>query len=47
MAALEWEVESQSSRAGTEESRSVFIRKDMGSPPIELVAPWYTISDEK
>lgn len=47
MAALEWEIESQPSRAGREESRSVFIRKDMGSPAIELVAPWYTVGIEK
>jgi len=43
MAALEWEIESQPSRAGREESRSIFIRKDTGSPPIELVAPWYMV----
>ena len=47
MAALEWEIESQPRRAGREESRSVFIRKDMGSPAIELVAPWYTVGIEK
>jgi hypothetical protein len=47
MAALEWETESQPSRTGTEESRSIFVRKDMGSPAIELVAPWYTVGVEK
>lgn len=45
-AAYEWEIQSPASRSGVEESRSVFVRGDMTSPPRELLSPWYTVGAE-
>ena len=46
-AAYEWEVEAEASRAGIEQSRSVFVRKDMNRPPVELISPWYTVGSKR
>jgi hypothetical protein len=46
-AAYEWEIEAECSGAGIDESRSVFIRKDMKRPPTELISSWYTVGDKQ
>ena len=46
-AAYEWEVEAEASRAGIDESRSVFVRQNMKRAPFELIASWYTVGDNR
>lgn len=43
MAAYEWEVAAESTSTPTDVSRSVFVRKDMTSAPLELVCPWHSL----
>ena len=43
--AYEWEVEAESSTAGVDESRSVFVRTGMKNSPTELFSTWYIVDD--
>jgi hypothetical protein len=42
-AAYEWEVATESASTPGDMSRSVFVRKDMTSAPMELVCQWYSL----
>lgn len=42
-AAYEWEVVDGRDEASADASRTVLIRWDMASAPIELVSPWYSV----
>lgn len=42
-AAYEWEVAAESASTPRDFSRTVFVRKDMSSAPMELVCPWYSL----
>ena len=46
MSALEWEIETESSRAGVEEATTVYIRESMNRPAAELPSGWYTLAEE-
>ena len=42
-AAYEWEVAAEPASTPRDMSRSVFVRKDMTSAPMELVCPWHSL----
>ncbi len=46
MSALEWEIETESSRAGVQEATTVYIRESMNRPAAELPSGWYTLAEE-
>ena len=45
-AAYEWEIEVAPTRDSHEESRSVFIRKEMKQAPTEIISSWYAVTDK-
>ena len=47
MAAYEWEVATESAGTQVDQSRSVFIKRDMKSAPVELAAPWFSVHQKQ